>query len=72
MFIYFPIDDRLDSFQILDATNDDALTIHIQVFLEIYASFFWISTQKKNFWVMWTFTFNLLDWSVKDFQYCVE
>lgn len=34
--IYFPID-RLDSFQILDATNDDALTIHIQVFLETYA-----------------------------------
>ena len=34
--IYFPID-HLDSFQILDATNDDALTIHIQVFLETYA-----------------------------------
>jgi len=37
LFIYFPINDRLDSFQILDATNDDALTIHIQVFLETYA-----------------------------------
>lgn len=35
--IYFPIGDCLDFFQILNATNDDALTIHIQVFLETYA-----------------------------------
>ena len=36
VFTYFPIDDRLDSFQILDATNDDALTILILDFFETY------------------------------------